>query len=99
MVRGLWAGSAGLLLAAAVGGGPNEVVSGHLEVGGGKLFYEARGAGPAVVLVHDGLLHRECWDGQWEAFARTHRVVRYDRRGYGRSEAPTKPYSDVEDLR
>jgi pimeloyl-ACP methyl ester carboxylesterase len=25
------------------------------------------------------------WDAQWESFARSHRVVRYDQRGFGRS--------------
>lgn len=71
---------------------------GYLDVGGGKIYYEVRGNGPALVLVHDGLLHREMWDGQWETFAKTYRVIRYDRRGYGRSELQQQPYSEIEDL-
>lgn len=72
--------------------------SGLLDVGGAKLYYETRGNGLAVVLIHDGLVHRETWDRQWEALSKQHRVIRYDRRGYGRSEPPRQPYSDVEDL-
>ena len=73
--------------------------SGLVESGdGARLYYEVRGAGPAVVLIHDGLLHGECWDGQWDALSKEYKLVRYDRRGYGRSSAPAKPYSDVEDL-
>jgi 3-oxoadipate enol-lactonase len=75
-----------------------ESSGGYLDVGGGKIYYETRGSGPALVLVHDGLLHREMWDGQWEAFAKTYRVVRYDRRGYGRSDLQKQPYSEIEDL-
>jgi 3-oxoadipate enol-lactonase len=75
-----------------------ELNSGYLDVGGGKIYYETRGNGPALVLVHDGLLHREMWDGQWEVFAKTYRVNRYDRRGYGRSDLQKQPYSEIEDL-
>jgi 3-oxoadipate enol-lactonase len=55
-------------------------------------------SGLAIVLTHDGLLHRETWDAQLTAFARRYRVARWDRRGYGRSPAPQAPYSSVDDL-
>jgi pimeloyl-ACP methyl ester carboxylesterase len=51
------------------------------------------------VLIHPGLWDLRIWDAQFEAFAEHHRVVRYDLRGYGRSDRPTGPYSDVRDLR
>ena len=75
-----------------------EVESGYIEVDGGRIFYEAAGQGPAFIMTHDGLLHRETWDAQFTAFADSYRVIRWDRRGYGRSEASTVPYSDVDDL-
>ena len=77
----------------------SDLRSGTIEVPGGSLFYEVRGKGEALVLIHDGLVHRETWNEQFEPFSRGFRVVRYDRRGYGRSPAPTAPYSNVEDLR
>lgn len=73
--------------------------SGLLDVGGSKLFYEVCGEGRPFVLVHDGVLHRETWNLQWDALCERFRVVRYDRRGYGKSSVPTQPYSDVDDLR
>ena len=49
---------------------------------------------PAIVLLHDGLLHRQCWDAQWDIWATKHLVVRYDRRGYGRSSAANNFFTD-----
>jgi 3-oxoadipate enol-lactonase len=76
-----------------------DLESGFIEVDGGRVFYEAAGQGPHMVLIHDGLVHREVWDGQIPFFARDHRVIIYDRRGYGRSPAPEAPYDDMEDLK
>jgi 3-oxoadipate enol-lactonase len=38
------------------------------------------------------------WDPQWETFARSHRVVRYDLRGFGRSPIGPGRYSHARDL-
>ncbi len=73
--------------------------SDFLDGGGSKLFYEVAGTGPAMVFIHDGQMHSESWDEQWDIFSKTHRVIRYDRRGYGRSAPATSPYSNIEDLR
>jgi 3-oxoadipate enol-lactonase len=60
---------------------------------------EVTGAGPPVVLTHDGLLHAESWDAQVGALAAAgYRVAHWDRRGYGRSPRPTAPFSSVDDL-
>jgi pimeloyl-ACP methyl ester carboxylesterase len=75
-----------------------EVRSGFVEVDGGRLFYEAAGSGPAVVLVHGGMWDRRMWDDQFVEFAQQHRVVRYDVRGFGRSDSPTAPYRNHEEL-
>jgi 3-oxoadipate enol-lactonase len=72
--------------------------SGYLDVGDSKIYYEARGSGPAIVLLHDGLLSAVTWDEVWEPLASRHEVIRYDRRGYGRSDLPAKSYSSTEDL-
>lgn len=74
------------------------VSSGTVAVDGGELYYEVEGEGPALTLLHDGLLDRRAWDGTFETFSRFYRTVRYDRRGYGKSSAPNLPFSDVSDL-
>ena len=76
---------------------PN-VESGHIQVDGGKIFYEAAGQGPVIIMIHDGLLHRETWNAQFAVFAKHYRVIRWDRRGYGRSSTPTSAFSQLDDL-
>jgi 3-oxoadipate enol-lactonase len=73
--------------------------SGTVRVDGAELYYEAAGEGRPLVLLHDGLLDRRVWDDHFEAFAQRYRVARYDRRGYGLSSVPNRPFSDVDDLR
>jgi pimeloyl-ACP methyl ester carboxylesterase len=75
-----------------------DVRHGFAPVNGTRLFYEVRGAGPAVVLIHGGQLDCRMWDDQLAAFSRQFRVIRYDVRGYGGSVRPEMLYSDAEDL-
>ena len=79
--------------------GAEKQASGYLDVGDSKIYYESRGPGPAIVLLHDGLLSAVTWDEVWAPLASRHEVIRYDRRSYGRSELPAKSYSSTEDLR
>lgn len=72
--------------------------SGHLDIAGSKIYYEECGTGAAVVLLHDGLLHSVTWDPEWDPLCRKYHAVRYDRRGYGRSDLPKAPFSPTEDL-
>ena len=52
-----------------------------------KLWYEAAGDGPPLVLVHAGIADARMWDGVWHALAARHRVVKCDLRGFGRTGA------------
>jgi pimeloyl-ACP methyl ester carboxylesterase len=72
--------------------------SGWVRVGSDSIFYEEVGVGPTIILIHDGLVHRKIWDAQLPVLSSDFRVVRYDRRGYGASPAPTEPFADVDDL-
>ncbi len=71
---------------------------GFAPVNGTRLFYEVKGAGPAVVLIHGGQLDCRMWDDQFAALSRHFRVMRYDVRGYGGSFRHDALYSDAEDL-
>jgi pimeloyl-ACP methyl ester carboxylesterase len=71
---------------------------GFAPVAGTRLFYEVKGTGPAVVLIHGGQLDSRMWDDQFDLLARKYAVIRYDVRGYGGSLPPDRPYSDADDL-
>jgi pimeloyl-ACP methyl ester carboxylesterase len=64
---------------------PVHVDSGRVSVSGSSLYYEAAGRGPTIILLHAGSLDRRMWDDQFQALARSYRVIRYDARGHGRS--------------
>jgi 3-oxoadipate enol-lactonase len=65
---------------------------------GGWLQYSTTGDGDPLVFIHGFGLDAGMWDPQWRAFARRHRVIRYDMRGYGGSSLPEGAYSHVDDL-
>jgi 3-oxoadipate enol-lactonase len=46
------------------------------------------------------MLDTRTWDDQFEAYAQRYRVIRYDARGFGRSDVPRagEPYSHADDL-
>ena len=70
-----------------------------VDVPGGRLWYETCGSGPeTIVLIHDGVMHSVIWDDVWPALCKSFHVIRYDRRGYGRSPEAKAPYSSVDDL-
>lgn len=60
--------------------------------GGARLYYEMRGKGTPVILLHGHSLDTRMWDTQMRAFSRRHRVVRFDFRGYGRSSEQTETF-------
>ena len=55
--------------------------------------------GPALVFLHAGVADGRMWEPQWSAFSEAHALLRYDRRGYGRSQTTrAAPYSRTLDL-
>jgi pimeloyl-ACP methyl ester carboxylesterase len=69
-----------------------------VDVNGATLAYEDGGAGEPVVLIHGNTLDMTMWDEQVEPLRQTHRVIRYDARGFGQSSPPDAPYSHHDDL-
>src|SRR4026207_436613 len=58
------------------------------------LYYEDHGSGSPVVLIHGWPLSGASWEKQTAALlAAGHRVITYDRRGFGRSSKPGVGYN------
>jgi pimeloyl-ACP methyl ester carboxylesterase len=72
--------------------------TGFLPVAGAELYYEVSGHGPAVVLLHAGIADLRMWHDQVPALADRYTVVRYDRRGFGRTQARPGSFSNRQDL-
>ena len=82
-------------LALSAGGARADMV----EVDGGQIYYETCGKDDqALVLIHDGVINSASFDDMWPILCNDFRVVRYDRRGYGKSPAAKASYSPQEDL-
>lgn len=100
--KSLWKWGAGAAGAAAVGAAAFNVVRARraeeanppagsfVEVEGVRLHYIERGSGPLVVLIHGNGTMAQDWlaSGVFDALAETHRVIAFDRPGFGHSERP-----------
>jgi pimeloyl-ACP methyl ester carboxylesterase len=59
-----------------------------------EIYYEDHGSGSPVVLIHGWPLNGDAWEKQTAALlAAGHRVITYDRRGFGRSSRPGIGYN------
>jgi pimeloyl-ACP methyl ester carboxylesterase len=58
------------------------------------LYYEDHGSGQPVILIHGYPLSSASWEKQVPALLGAgHRVIAYDRRGFGKSSQPTSGYN------
>ncbi len=62
------------------------------------IYSEVAGKGPEIVLLHEGICDSRMWDPQWETFTRSHRVLRLDFRGYGRSPLAPGRFASARDV-
>jgi len=76
-----------------------EAKTGYAQVNGAELYYEVTGEGSTLVFVHAGICDMRMWDEQVSVFASDYQVLRYDMRGFGKSEPVAGTYSNVGDLK
>src|SRR5260370_3539210 len=70
------------------------VTVGKENSGSIDLYYEDHGSGSRVVLIHGYPLSGSSWEKQVPALLNAgHRVITYDRRGFGKSSQPTTGYN------
>src|SRR5579859_1053773 len=70
------------------------VMAGTENSGNIDLYYEDHGFGKPLVLIHGYPLSGASWEKQTAALlAAGHRVITYDRRGFGKSSQPATGYN------
>ena len=72
--------------------------SGFLETNGARIYHEVEGQGEPVVLIHAGIANLRMWDDQVPALADAYRVIRYDTRGFGRTDTEDVAFSNRADI-
>jgi pimeloyl-ACP methyl ester carboxylesterase len=71
--------------------------SGFLELEGGRIYFEVDGEGHPLLLIHGGLGSLRMWDRQVPAFSERYRVIRYDTRGFGRTQTDDVAFVNLDD--
>lgn len=74
---------------------PSERVGEYAEIEGARIFYEAAGSGPPMLLLHGYPLSGALFAPLRDALQDDYTVITLDHRGYGLSEAPEVP-DDIE---
>ena len=64
--------------------------------GGCQIWYDERGSGEPLLLVSGQASDHRMWDEVRPSFERRHRVLVYDHRGTGKSDAPLEPPYSIE---
>jgi pimeloyl-ACP methyl ester carboxylesterase len=75
-----------------------KTITGYADLDDGKLYYEMAGDGETLILGHAGFVDSRMWDAQWGAFTQKYRVIRFDMRGYGKSDPAKGPRTRRSDL-
>lgn len=78
--------------------GKIQVDYGVAEINGARIYYEIAGEGQPFVMIHAGVADRRQWNNEFSYFAHRFRVMRYDLRGYGKSEPVEGEFSHLRDL-
>ena len=74
------------------------IKTGTAVVNGAELYYEVKGAGSPLLLLHAGVADSRMWDAQFTRLAAHYRVIRFDMRGFGRSSMPPGAFSNIADV-
>ena len=72
--------------------------SGFVKIDEARIYYETAGRGTPFVMIHAGVADNRQWNNEFAFFAPNYQVVRYDMRGYGKSEPVSGEFSHMSDL-
>ena len=97
MKYALW----GILIISILCGCNNPITGAYIPTSGdGQIYYEEKGKGEPLILLHGHSLDTRMWDLQFDEFAKHYRTIRFDFRGYGKSskQSETFQFTHLDDL-
>jgi 3-oxoadipate enol-lactonase len=72
--------------------------TGFASINGISMYFETKGEGKPLLLLHAGVADSRMWDSQFEEFSTTHFVIRCDLRGFGQSGKSSGRFAHYEDI-
>lgn len=72
--------------------------TGYLDIPGGRMYYEVAGAGHPFLMIHADVADNSMWNKEFARFSQQYRVIRYDKRGFGKTTSQDGPISPIEDI-
>ena len=72
--------------------------SGFVNSGNAQIYYETAGTGVPFIMIHAGVADHRQWNNEFAFFANHYQVIRYDMRGYGKSEPVDGEFNPMNDL-
>ncbi|MDZ5472863.1 alpha/beta hydrolase [Bacillus sp. 31A1R] len=73
--------------------------SGFLEINGTDLYYEIKGTGYPLLMIHGNPLDCRMWEPQFNEFSKHFQVIRFDLAGFGQSGVHHHDFSLIEDIK
>ena len=72
--------------------------TGFAAINNDQIYYEIAGEGQPFVMIHAGVADSRQWNNEFAHFVERFCVLRYDLRGYGKSEPVEGEFSHLQDL-
>ncbi len=72
--------------------------SGFAAINGAQIFYETAGQGIPFIMIHAGVADNRQWNNEFISFSQSYQVIRYDLRGFGKSEPVIGEFNHMNDL-
>ena len=76
----------------------SQTTAGFVTSDNAQIYYETAGTGLPLVMIHAGVADSRQWNNEFAFFSKNHQVLRYDLRGYGKSEPVEGEFSHMSDL-
>ena len=75
-----------------------QTTSGFVNIDDASIYYETAGIGMPLLMIHAGVADSRQWNNEFTEFSQNYHVIRYDMRGYGKSEPVDGEFSHLSDL-